>query len=130
MAGAGETTSLEPGDDIYGYNSYYGTLVDVEIEPGSSLLALLWLPPSLMIIASIFVYAEYAIQGWTPAGHTINEKWTPAQNREAMDIKHKYDDAVAKWHRENPDSDKGAPQELHDTYVEDKRGYKERNAIA
>jgi hypothetical protein len=48
MAGAGETTSLEPGDDIYGYNSYYGTLVDVEIEPGSSLLALLWLPPSLI----------------------------------------------------------------------------------
>ena len=103
-----------------------GTVVHAEINPGKSLLVLLWLPPSLMTVATLLVLFEYRTQRWTPLGQTIDGGWTPRRNVEARSIVQNYLNAQETWTKANPHDT--SPPEIRQEYDRERRMYRERHA--
>jgi hypothetical protein len=108
------------------FNTTQTTLVDSE-GPSKSILAILFLPPALLLLATLVAYFEYDVQGWTPPGHIIDEKWTPDKHPEARSIKQRHDDTEAAWKKDHPDEE-SSPYAIYEKYKVEKRQFRERHA--
>jgi hypothetical protein len=121
---AGDTTFVLNGGSAF--NDTVTTLVDSE-GPSKSILAILYLPPALLLLATIVAYFEYKIQSWTPPGHIIDLKWTPYIHPEAWSIKQRYHDAEAAWKKDHP-NESDTPTAFYQDYLAEKRQFRDRHA--
>jgi hypothetical protein len=127
---AGAAIAMQIGPDLFipGPPGEYDFVLD-EQSTSNSLLAILWIPPAFMIVAIFVIASEYSVQKWTPPGHIIDEKWTPAQNEEARFIKQKHKDNRETWRRDHPNDSDGPPSSYNDKFKTEREAYRERHAV-